>query len=190
MRLKHFRGTPSALSPLVWRFEIRLTLVAGVVLRNQVEHFLRLLNILLNLPHIVLELLHSLIVHWTVMHWFASHGVIDAVSTSHRPLQLQTCFIGSIHDMLRTIAAVVSVMVAILALLSVNGVGVRHWTYWSNALVGLIDVCSTPRVDILTVENYLVCKRFPVNWDWLALRLARWGTHRWMMIDLAPRHVS
>ena len=27
MRLKHFRDTPGALSPLAWRFEIRLTLV-------------------------------------------------------------------------------------------------------------------------------------------------------------------
>ena len=100
MRLKHFRGTPGALSPLAWRSEIRLTLVARVVLRNQVEHFFRLLNILLYLPHIILELLHPLIVYRAVMHRLASHGMIYTVSASHRSFQLQTCFIRSIHDVL------------------------------------------------------------------------------------------
>ena len=58
-------------------------------------------------------------------------------------------------------------MMAILALLSVYCVGLRHRTDWGQTLARLRLVISntSDTVDILTVENNFVCKGLPVYRD-------------------------
>ena len=77
--LENFGGAPS-FSSLAGRPGIRLTLISRVLL-EKTEYFLRSLHILLDLFHIIFELLHPLVIY-RVMVWFTA----DRCTTGSWPL--------------------------------------------------------------------------------------------------------